>query len=78
MTVERPYEVAQHVYKDNVVEIETPVTVLKPILKKEIRELIREVPKIVTKTIDRVVEVPEVNYIDKFEEVRDGCTRELE
>lgn len=41
----------------------------RPVFRKEVRELIKEVPKVITKTIDRVVEVPEIKYVDKFEEV---------
>lgn len=53
----------QTIFVDKVIEVPQTITVLKPVYKKEIRELIREVPKIIERTIDRVVEVPDTKNI---------------
>lgn len=69
LTIERPLDVIQNVFDDKIVEVPTPVTVMKTVFRKEIREMTKEVPKIVRKTVDRIVEVPEIKYVDKFQEV---------
>lgn len=67
---EEPEEVLQPiVYDDKIVEVPTTITVIKPVYKKEVRELIREVPKIIEKTVDRLVEIPDVQYVYRFAQV---------